>query len=66
MLDNGSNSLIHSHLTYCIQIWSSASQSALKDLVTKQKMAIRLILNTAYNAHTESLFKLQLFYHYHC
>jgi hypothetical protein len=50
-------SLIHSHLIYCTHIWSSGSLSAIKTLVNKQKMAIRLIHNAVYNAHTESLFK---------
>jgi hypothetical protein len=50
-------SLIHSHLVYCIQVWSSAQPSVFKNLVKKQKMAIRVIHQTSYNAHTESLFK---------
>ncbi len=49
--------LIHSHLLYCIQIWSSASLSTFSDLVKKQKYAIRLIHNAAYKSHTENLFK---------
>jgi hypothetical protein len=49
-------SLIHSHLLYCIQIWSSASPSTYSDLVKKQKYAICLIHNAAYNSHTENLF----------
>jgi hypothetical protein len=50
-------SLIHSHLTYCTHIWSCAPPSVINILATKQKAAIRLIHNSAYNAHTESLFK---------
>jgi hypothetical protein len=50
-------SMIHSHLIYAIQIWSCTSPSILSELVVKQKMAIRVIHNASYNAHTESLFK---------
>lgn len=50
-------SLFHSHLIYCIQIWSCTSHAIIKPLVTKQKMAIRLLHQSKYNAHTESLFK---------
>jgi hypothetical protein len=50
-------SLIHSHLIYAIQIWSCTSPSIVNELVIKQKMAIRIIHNATYNAHTESLFK---------
>jgi hypothetical protein len=50
-------SMIHSHLIYAIQIWSCTSPSILSELVVKQKMAIRVIHNSSYNAHTESLFK---------
>jgi hypothetical protein len=50
-------SLVHSHLIYAIHIWSSTSSSILNELVVKQKQAIRVIHNSSYNAHTESLFK---------
>jgi hypothetical protein len=50
-------SLFHCHLVYAIEIWSSAPQSSLSHLFTKQKAAIRIITNSAYNAHTEPLFK---------
>jgi hypothetical protein len=50
-------SLFHSHLIYAVQVWSSTAPSIIKELVKKQKQAIRIIHNAAYNAHTESLFK---------
>jgi hypothetical protein len=50
-------SLIHSHLIYAIHVWSGTSKSIVNELFTKQKMAIRIIHNSKYNAHTESLFK---------
>jgi len=49
--------LFHSHLIYACQIWSCCSESLLKPIVTKQKMAMRIILNAKYNSHTEPLFK---------
>jgi hypothetical protein len=50
-------SLIHSYLIYAIHIWTSATNSTFRELVTKQKIALRIIHNSSYNAHTESLFK---------
>ena len=50
-------SLVHSHLIYAIQIWSCCSAQLIKLLYLKQKNAIRVINNSAYNAHTENLFK---------
>jgi len=50
-------SLIHTHLIYAIQIWSCCSSALIKSLFVKQKKAIRIIHNSSYNAHTESLFK---------
>jgi hypothetical protein len=50
-------SLVHSHLIYCMHIWSSASSSSINELLKKQKIAIRLINGASYNAHTEVLFK---------
>jgi hypothetical protein len=50
-------SLVHSHLIYAIQVWSATNQSNINSLFKLQKQAIRLVFNSAYNAHTESLFK---------
>merc|ERR1711911_92778 len=52
------NSLIHSHLNYCIPIWGSAAKSHLKKLELQQKRAVRIISNSNYNAHTVPIFKL--------
>jgi Reverse transcriptase (RNA-dependent DNA polymerase) len=49
--------IIHCHLIYGIQIWSCTSDSNLKELVKKQKDAIRIVSHSKYNAHTEPLFK---------
>jgi hypothetical protein len=50
-------SLFHCHVIYGIQIWSYSAESNFNDIVTKQKMAIRIISNASYNAHSEPLFK---------
>jgi hypothetical protein len=52
-------SLVHCHLTYAIEIWSSAPPSYIKDLFLKQKTAIRIISDAKYNSHTAPLFKKQ-------
>jgi hypothetical protein len=50
-------SIMHCHLIYAIQIWSSSSPNSYTSLFKLQKSAIRLITNSKYNAHTEPLFK---------
>ena len=50
-------SIFHSHLTYGTLIYSSTNESTLKQLVTKQKIAVRCISNSKYNEHTDPLFK---------
>jgi len=49
--------LFHSHLIYASQLWSCCNESLLKPIVTKQKMAVRILSNAKYNSHTEPLFK---------
>ena len=49
--------LIHCHLNYCCEIWSSGPTSSVKCLFLQQKKAIRIITNSRYNEHTEPLFK---------
>jgi len=49
--------MIHSYLTYALPIWSCSSDQFLKKILTKQKMAVRIIENSKFNAHTEPLFK---------
>jgi sarcosine oxidase/L-pipecolate oxidase len=48
--------LIHSHLTYCTSIMSCISVKNLNKIQKIQKKAIRIITNSAYNAHTNPLF----------
>ena len=48
--------MIHSHLMYCINIYSCANSTALNRLKIKQKEAIRAICNAGYREHTKPLF----------
>ena len=50
------NALITPHLTYGILAWGNAYQSYLKQTVTLQKKAIRIINKSAYNSHTDPLY----------
>jgi len=50
-------SLFHCHIIYGNEIWSSASDNLLNEIYKKQKIAIRLITNSKFNAHTQPLFK---------
>jgi hypothetical protein len=49
--------MIHSHLSYCINVYSSANSTSLNRLILKQKEAIRIICNTGFREHTAPLFK---------
>ena len=49
--------LIYPHLTYCSTVWSSASSSLIKRLVTLQKRAVRHITCSRSRDHTGNLFK---------
>jgi len=51
------NSLFHSHLIYCLPIWSCTSQANINKIKILQKSAIRILDNSNYNSHTEPLFK---------
>ena len=48
---------VNSVLSYCNMIWSCAHQTTLKSLVTIQKRIIRNVTHSAFNAHTEPLFR---------
>ena len=49
--------LVHSYLSYCINIYSCTSQQNIKRIFLKQKEAIRVIANANYRDHTPPLFK---------
>ncbi len=50
-------SSIHSNLIFAIHIWSCTTETSLNPLIIKHKMAIRILNDATYNAHTEPLFK---------
>ena len=51
--------MIHSHLSYCLNVYSCANTTNLQRLRVKQKEAIRVICNAGYRDHTKPLFKSQ-------
>ena len=50
-------SMVHSHLSYCINIYSCANSTTLNSLRLKQKAAIRIVCNAGFPDHTNPLFK---------
>jgi hypothetical protein len=50
-------SMIHSVISYGINIYGCANKTTLEKLIVKQKQAIRIICNEPYRAHTQPLFK---------
>jgi hypothetical protein len=49
--------MIHSHLSYCINVYGCAVTTNLQRLRVKQKEAIRIINNVGFRDHTVQLFK---------
>ncbi len=50
-------SMVHSHLSYGINVYGCATSTALEKLRVMQKKAIRVIKNANYRAHTAPLFQ---------
>ena len=50
-------SLVHSHINYCLPVWSSCLPSDLNAILLLQKKAVRIVTNSSYNEHTPPLFK---------
>ncbi len=48
--------MVHSHIVYCINIYSCANTTSLNKLRIKQKEAIRIISNPGFREHTAPLF----------
>ncbi len=48
--------MVHSHLVYCINIYSCANTTSLNKLRVKQKQAVRIICNAGIRDHTAPLF----------
>ena len=44
------------YLNYCVEVWGNTYHNSLKSLIILQKRAIRIIHNTGYLEHTNSLF----------
>ena len=49
--------MVHSHLSYCINVYSAATQTNLSRVEIKQKQAIRTISLSGYRDHTAPIFK---------
>jgi hypothetical protein len=49
--------MVHSHLSYCINVYSSANTTDLQKLRIKQKEALRVITLAGYRDHTKPLFQ---------
>jgi hypothetical protein len=49
--------MVHSHLTYCLSVYSCATSTSLNKLRVKQKEAIRAICHAGHREHTAPLFK---------
>ena len=50
---------IHTYF-YCVSIWESTYPSNLRRLITLQKRVIRIMSRSAFDAHTDPLFKTDL------
>jgi hypothetical protein len=49
--------MVHSHIVYCLNVYSCANTTTLNPLKIKQKEAVRVISNSGYRDHTGPLFK---------
>ncbi len=49
--------MVHSHLSYCINVYGCAYTTSLQRLRVKQKESIRVVNNAGYRDHTHVLFK---------
>jgi hypothetical protein len=48
--------MVHSHIAYCINVYSCANSTSINKLRLKRKEAIRIITNSGYRDHTAPLF----------
>ena len=56
-LKNLYHAYIYPYLTYCIEVWGSASKCHLNSLFLLQKQIIRIMTFSPYLAHTDPIFK---------
>ena len=54
-------SIIHPYLTYCINVWSSTSQTNLKIPCTAQKRSVRTLFATAQQPHSRDISSIKKF-----
>ncbi len=50
--------MVHSHISYCLNVYGNANTTNLQRQRVKKKESIRVINNAGYRDHTASLFKL--------
>ena len=50
-------SLVCPYLVYCVSVWGSTYPSNLKRILLLQKKVVRIISGSAFDAHTEPIFK---------
>ena len=50
-------SLIYPYLFYCVSVWASTYPSNLRRLITLIKRVVRIMSRSAFDAHTDPLFK---------
>jgi signal recognition particle subunit SEC65 len=51
--------MVHSHIAYCLNVYSCANSTTMNKLKIMQKKAIRIVCNANYLDHTGPLFKQQ-------
>jgi hypothetical protein len=51
------NSIIYSHLNYCVEVWGNSANIHINSLFKLQKKAVRLIKNASFMASTDPIFK---------
>ena len=50
-------SLVYPYLVYCVSVWGSTQSSNLKRILLLQKKVVRWMFGSAFDAHTEPIFK---------
>ena len=50
-------SLVYPYLVYCVSVWGSTYPSNIKRILLLQKKVVRIISGSAFDAHTEPIFK---------
>ena len=54
-------SFVYPHISYCIELWGSASKDCINSILKIQKKCVRIICNSNWKAHSDPLFtKLEI------